>query len=107
VDQTVTTGVGFKGDFSKAKPRFYKLEKVDEVPGEWELEASKGSTTIYVGAKPSGTVLRSARDITTTYDQTKGMMHVHLFNTLIPVEEAPSPRRGGSQRERQREHQDQ
>jgi hypothetical protein len=49
-------------------------------------EQSKGSTTTYNGMKPSGAVLRAARDIRITYNPAKRTMIVHLYNTLTPVE---------------------
>jgi G2F domain-containing protein len=101
--RTVTTGVGFKGDFSKAKFRSYKVVKAEGDPVPIDDETGKGSTTIYIGPKSFGPVLRSARDITTTYDQLTGTMNVHLYNTLVPVEADTSTLRGGSPRER-REH---
>jgi len=101
--RSVTTGVGFKGDFSKAKFRTYKVEKAEEEE-PIDGETGKGSTTIYIGTKASGPVLRSARDITTTYDELTGTMNVHLYNTLMPVE--ADINRGHSPREHQ-EHQEQ
>lgn len=82
--QVVTTGVGFNGDFSGAKFRAYGVGGTP-FPGG----GGKGSTTHYVGPRPAGPVLRSARDLTTTYDAASRTMNVHLFNTLTPVEAAP------------------
>lgn len=82
--RTVTTGVGYQGDFSRAKARSY------QVGAKASEEESKGSTTIYTGPQPSGTVLRSARDIEISYDPVKRTMNVHLYNTLTPVEAPPA-----------------
>jgi G2F domain len=96
--QAVTTGVGFRGDFSRAQFRKYhvggveKLAELEEPcdpnadPACEDDEQAKGSTTTYTGVKPFGAVLRAARDITTTYDPVKRTMIVHLYNTLTPVE---------------------
>lgn len=86
--RTVTTGVGFRGDFSNAKFRTYRVGDTEIDPG-----GGKGSTTLYSGPQPSGTVVRTARDITVGYDPAKRMMHVHLYNTLTPVEAPPAPSR--------------
>lgn len=83
--QTVTTGVGFQGDFSKSENRIYEVGD-DPFPGG----AGKGSTTEYTGGRPSGPVLRSAKNISTTYDPVAQTMNVHLFNTLTPVEGPPA-----------------
>lgn len=89
--QAVTTGVGFRGDFSKAKFRSYAVgDKVlcpDPTDPTCEQEG-KGSTTMYMGFQPTGAVLRSARDITITYDPQKSVMNVHLYNSLAPIEDA-------------------
>ncbi|HEV2852772.1 MAG TPA: hypothetical protein VHC97_08205 [Thermoanaerobaculia bacterium] len=104
--RTVTTGVGYNGDFSKAKYRSYTLQRVnregkaEEDPVE--DETAKGSTTIYVGEGPSEPVLRSARNMSSTYEPKTRTMTVHLYNALIPVE-ADSTRPEGSPRE-PREH---
>jgi len=82
--QVVTTGVGFDGDFSQAKFRSYLVGGEPFPVGE-----GKGSTTNYTGSRPSGPVLRSGRDITTTYDAARRTMNVHLYNVLTPVESAP------------------
>lgn len=82
--RTVTTGVGFRGDFSNAKFRSYQVGAVTSE------EEGKGSTTAYTGTQPSGTVLRSARDITVSYDPVERTMNVHLYNTLTPVEAPPA-----------------
>lgn len=90
--QTVKTGVGFKGDFSRAQFRSYKLLEgtcEDPDPAVCEAEEGKGSTTTYAGVKPSSPILRSARDITITYDPVARTMNVHLYNTLTPIEGAP------------------
>lgn len=96
--QAVTTGVGFRGDFSRAQFRKYhvggveKLAQLEEPcdpsvdPACEDDEQAKGSTTTYTGVQPSGAVLRSARNITTTYNPVKRTMIVHLYNTLTPVE---------------------
>jgi hypothetical protein len=76
--QVVTTGVGFKGNFSQAKFRSYLVGETDE-------EAGKGSTTTYTGQQPTGPVLRKAKDITTTYDPATRTMKVHLYNILTPI----------------------
>jgi hypothetical protein len=83
-EQVVTTGVGFRGDFSNATFRSYTVGG-QPFPGG----GGKGSTTRYEGGKPSTPVLRSGRNITTTYDAATRTMNVHLFNTLSPVEPAP------------------
>jgi len=80
--QVVTTGVGFRGDFSTAQFRSYTV-------GGKPTQGGKGSTTKYPGSRPSGPVVRSARDITTTYDPAQRTMNVHLYNTLTPLEPAP------------------
>jgi hypothetical protein len=82
--QVVTTGVGFRGDFSNAQFRSYNVGG-NPFPGG----GGKGSTTNYDGPGPSTPILRAARDITTTYDPVTRTMNVHLFNTLTPVESAP------------------
>ena len=82
--QNVTTGVGFRGDFSNAQFRSYNVGG-NPFPGG----GGKGSSTTYRGLGSSGPVLRSARDITTTYDPQTRTMNVHLYNTLTPVESAP------------------
>jgi hypothetical protein len=96
--QAVTTGVGFRGDFSRAQFRKYRvggLEKLAEIeepcdpaadPACEDDEQAKGSTTTYEGVQPSGAVLRSARDITINYNPVRRMMIVHLYNTLTPIE---------------------
>lgn len=94
--QAVTTGVGFRGDFSQAKFRRYRVggaEKLVEVEEPCDPavdptceEEAKGSTTTYNGLQASGAVLRSARDIRINYNPTKRTMVVHLYNTLTPVE---------------------
>jgi hypothetical protein len=87
--QAVTTGVGFRGNFGKAKFRSYLVEPCpDPADPACEEEEGKGSTTSYTGLQPSGPVLRSARDITITYDPVTRTMNVHLYNTLTPVEAA-------------------
>ena len=83
-EQVVTTGVGFRGDFSNAQFRSYNVGG-NPFPGG----GGKGSTTTYSGRGPSTPVLRSARDISTTYDPATRTMNVRLFNTLTPVEPAP------------------
>jgi hypothetical protein len=87
--QAVTTGVGFRGNFSRAKFRSYLVAPCED-PSDpaCEEEEGKGSTTTYTGMQPSGAVLRSARDITITYDPVLRTMNVHLYNTLTPVEAA-------------------
>lgn len=81
--RAITTGVGFQGDFSKAKFRSYS------VGASLLMETGKGSTTEYTGPQPAGPVLRTGKDITTTYDAATRTMHVHLFNILTPIESAP------------------
>jgi hypothetical protein len=82
--RSITTGVGFQGDFSQAKFRSYSV-------GDSLLtETGKGSTTEYSGPQPSGPVLRTGKDITTTYNSSTRTLHVHLFNVLTPIESAPS-----------------
>ena len=96
VARAVTTGVGFNGDFSKAKFRSYRVGSnkttdplpIDPGPG------GKGSLTSYTGPQPTGPVLRTARDISTTYDEKTGTMHVHLYNFLTPVEAGPPTVKG-------------
>lgn len=83
--QSVTTGVGFRGDFSGAKFRSYQVGD-----GGAEDEVGKGSTTVYHGGASAGPVLRSARDISVSYDPAARALNVHLFNTLTPVERAPA-----------------
>jgi hypothetical protein len=80
--QVVTTGVGFRGDFSNAQFRSYTV-------GGQPTKGGKGSTTKYNGLPSPGPVLRAARSITTTYDPANRTMNVHLYNTLTPVEPAP------------------
>lgn len=96
--QAVTTGVGFRGDFSRAQFRKYQVggaEKLAEAEEPCDASVdpacdddaqAKGSTTTYIGVKPFGAVLRAARNITTTYNPVKRTMIVHLYNTLTPVE---------------------
>jgi len=79
--QTVTTGVGFQGDFGKAKARSYTVGTTP-FPGG----GGKGSTTTYTGSPSPGPVVRSASGITSTYDSTRRTLNVHLVNTLTPVE---------------------
>lgn len=86
--QAVTTGVGFRGDFSKAQFRSYSLAVEPCADPICEEEEGKGSTTTYAGPQPSVPVLRSAKDITITYDPATRTMNVHLYNTLTPVEAA-------------------
>lgn len=80
--QVVTTGVGFRGDFSQAHGFRQYLVGGDPFPGG----GGKGSTTNYTGGAPGGPVARFASDITSTYDPADRAMHVHLFNTLTPLE---------------------
>lgn len=80
--QVVTTGVGFRGDFSQTHGFRQYLVGGDPFPGG----GGKGSTTDYNGSAPGGPVARFARDITSTYDPAERTMHVHLFNTLTPLE---------------------
>lgn len=87
--QAVTTGVGFKGDFSRAQFRSYQLAVDPCADPACEEEEGKGSTTTYTGAQPSSPVLRAARDITITYDSEKRTMNVHLYNSLTPIEATP------------------
>lgn len=82
--QTITTGVGFRGDFSNASFRSYKVGG-NPFPGG----TGKGATTHYPGPRPPKPVVRAVRDMTTTYDAATQTMHVHLFNTLTPIEPAP------------------
>jgi hypothetical protein len=83
--QVITTGVGFRGDFSNATFRSYTVGG-KPFPGG----GGKGSTTTYAGTNPPGPVVRSASNITTTYDPANQTMNVHLFNMLSPVE-TPAP----------------
>ncbi|HBL27159.1 MAG TPA: hypothetical protein DD490_10025 [Acidobacteria bacterium] len=86
--QSVTTGVGFEGDFRNAKFRSYQVGDV-----QVDEEVGKGSTTTYHGPNPGGPVTRSARDIRVSYDPGARTMNVHLFNTLTPLEAAPAASR--------------
>lgn len=87
--QAVTTGVGFRGNFGKAQFRSYMVEPcADPTDPACEEEEGKGSTTTYTGLQPSTPVLRSARDITITYDPATRTMNVHLYNSVAPIEAA-------------------
>lgn len=81
----MTTGVGFRGDFGSAHAfRSYLVDGVDFGGG-----TGKGSKTTFVSSNDvsaSGPIVRIARDITSTYDPRTHTMHVHLFNSLMPLE---------------------
>jgi hypothetical protein len=107
--RSVTTGVGYNGDFSKAQFRSYKLQRlspegkiIEEQPSD---ETSKGSTTIYVGEEPLGAVVRSAKNISSTYEPRTRTMTVHLFNALTPVEADTTRPEGPSREGRERTQQ--
>ncbi|MCH9650625.1 MAG: hypothetical protein K0U98_20490 [Deltaproteobacteria bacterium] len=83
--QTVTTGVGFRGNFGAAHGFRQYVVGGEPFPGG----GGKGSTTTYNGPPSGSAIVRSARDITSTYSTEDRTMNVHLFNTLTPLESAP------------------